>query len=74
MQQEACTDREKKIVEISLVVPMYNEEEMLDIFFDRISECMKKVTNSYEIVCINDGSKDDTWKLLSDHQKKKQTH
>jgi len=67
MQQEACAESKKK-VEISLVVPMYNEEEMLDIFFDRISECMKKVTSNYEIVCVNDGSKDKTWELLLEHQ------
>lgn len=69
MRQERYANN-KKLTEISIVVPMYNEEDMLDIFFNRISECMKKVTDDYEIVCVNDGSRDKTWELLLVHQKK----
>jgi glycosyltransferase involved in cell wall biosynthesis len=56
--------------ELSLVVPMYNEKEMIDLFFERISGYLKSTTDSYEIICINDGSKDETWQLLLAHQKK----
>ena len=43
---------------LSIVVPMYNEEEALDGFFGRLQRAMQTVTPSYEIVCVNDGSRD----------------
>lgn len=43
---------------LSIVVPMYNEEEALDGFFGRLQRALQTVTPSYEIVCVNDGSRD----------------
>lgn len=43
---------------LSIVVPMYNEEEALDGFFTRLQRALQTVTPSYEIVCVNDGSRD----------------
>jgi glycosyltransferase involved in cell wall biosynthesis len=37
---------------------MYNEEEALDGFFGRLQRALQTVTPSYEIVCVNDGSRD----------------
>lgn len=45
---------------ISLVVPMYNESEALGVFFERVQRELEKVGEAYEIICINDGSRDDT--------------
>ena len=45
---------------LSIVVPMYNEEESLDAFFARTQRALQTVTHSYEIICVNDGSRDDT--------------
>jgi len=51
--------------EISLVVPTYNESEMIDIFFSQVLLLMESLQVDYEIVCVNDGSTDDTYlKLL----------
>jgi len=50
--------------DLSLIVPMYNEEETCVGFFDRISQVLKDVSVSYEIVCINDGSQDATSSIL----------
>lgn len=50
---------------LSLVVPMYNEEENIDIFYKKITEVMKKNQYLYEIICINDGSKDGTLSKLT---------
>ena len=50
---------------ISIVAPMYNEEEVLGIFFSRIREVFDTVKRfDYEIICINDGSEDNTLKEL----------
>ncbi len=45
---------------LSIVVPMYNEEEALNGFFSRVQRALQTVTPSYEIVCVNDGSRDQT--------------
>ncbi len=50
--------------EISIVVPMYNESECLNVFFSSLVPILEKCTKSYEIVCINDGSSDDTLERL----------
>lgn len=50
--------------EISLVVPMYNEEESLDLFLKKIVPIVEAITSSYEILCVNDGSRDRTLELL----------
>ena len=49
---------------ISLVVPMYNEEEVCNQFFTRTIPILERVTQNYEIICINDGSRDNTLALL----------
>ena len=58
-------------VDISIIVPMYNEEAVLDIFFTRIKAIMKKIPSCrYEIICINDGSRDNTYPFLLKYAKK----
>lgn len=49
---------------LSLVVPMYNESEVLDIFFERVPKVLAETGETYEIICINDGSRDDTLQKL----------
>ncbi len=51
---------------ISIVVPMYNEEEMIVLFFKELYKYIDplKENYSFEIVCINDGSSDNTLDLL----------
>jgi glycosyltransferase involved in cell wall biosynthesis len=49
---------------ISIVVPMHNERESIRIFFDRLEPVLEGLDGDYEIVCINDGSKDNTLELL----------
>ena len=52
------------ITEISIVVPLYNEEKNIDYLFERLTSVLNKITSSYEIVCVNDGSKDNTLECL----------
>ena len=54
-------------VEISIIVPCYNEEEGLDVLFERLFNVLNHLSLSYEIVCIDDGSKDRTLELLIDY-------
>ena len=50
-------------MKLSLVVPCYNEEGNVQAFFDACRECLDGVL-SYEMVFINDGSRDGTWQNL----------
>lgn len=45
---------------ISVVVPMFNESENISHFYNRILEVFTLLKESWEIVCINDGSTDTT--------------
>ena len=45
---------------ISVIVPVYNESENINLFLDRIIKVLEKATNEYEIIFILDPSKDDT--------------
>ncbi|CAH1209236.1 putative glycosyltransferase [Paenibacillus auburnensis] len=49
---------------LSLIVPMYNEEANIDTFYKSIKDTMLKNSYNFEIICINDGSKDNTLLLL----------
>ena len=49
---------------ISIVAPCYNEEDVIDIFLEKIFEVLKKLGRSYEIVFVNDGSRDNTLEVL----------
>lgn len=50
---------------LSIVVPCYNEQEVLPMFYDKITEVTKSMTDddpelTYEVIFINDGSRDNT--------------
>jgi len=49
---------------VSIVCPCYNEDEVVEIFLDKISDVLNKTNKSYEIIFINDGSTDNTLKTL----------
>ena len=55
---------------ISVVAPAYNEEANVELFYTKMREVLESLTTSWEIICVNDGSKDTTLeKLLALHKK-----
>lgn len=48
----------------SVIVPAYNEEAVLDVAFTRIDGVMREMGEPYEIVFVNDGSRDKTAEIL----------
>jgi undecaprenyl-phosphate 4-deoxy-4-formamido-L-arabinose transferase len=52
--------------ELSVVIPVYNEEAGLAKLFARLYPALDKLGYSYEIVFVNDGSRDNTAVILSD--------
>ena len=49
---------------LSLVIPVYNEEEVLEESFKRMDAAMRSTGHPYEIIYVNDGSRDETMKKL----------
>lgn len=54
---------------ISLLVAMKNEAETLDFFFATLSSVLVNLKMDLEIICVNDGSTDNTLSILLAHQK-----
>ena len=55
---------------LSIVVPLYNETENLDRLFSRVSEVCDRLQVGYEIICVDDGSRDSTVENVLVHRKK----
>jgi glycosyltransferase involved in cell wall biosynthesis len=53
--------------EISVVIPLYNEEPNIDYLLERLERVLTDLNMKHEIVCVNDGSKDDTLARLIEH-------
>ena len=51
-------------MDISIVVPLYNEEESLPELYDWIRRVMADNRFSYEVIFIDDGSNDSSWKVI----------
>ena len=55
-------------MDISVVVPLYNEEESLPELFAWIERVMKAHDFSYEVIFVNDGSTDRSWQIIEQLQ------
>ena len=55
---------------VSIVIPVYEEEESLPHLYESIKKVMDKLKRKYEIVFVDDGSKDGTLRVLESYQKK----
>lgn len=55
---------------ISIIVPVYNEEEAIKIFYDKITEVSAKIEADFEYIFVNDGSKDKTLEIAKEYAKK----
>ena len=50
---------------LSLVIPMHDEAEVLEVLFRRLDETVGRLGLELEIVCVDDGSRDDTWTRMA---------
>jgi polyisoprenyl-phosphate glycosyltransferase len=46
---------------LSIVVPVYNDEEVLPELYNRLKPVIDTITTNYEIILVDDGSKDNSW-------------
>lgn len=52
--------------ELSVVIPIYNEVENIPVLYDRLVGVLENVGNSFEIVFVDDGSRDESVKKLQE--------
>lgn len=57
-------------MDISVIVPLYNEVESLPVLHDWIERVMQENHYTYEILFINDGSSDTSWQLIQELREK----
>ena len=51
---------------ISVVVPVYNEEKIIPLLHDAVAKAMNQIGDCWEVVYVNDGSKDSSLALLQE--------
>ena len=53
-------------MDISVIIPLYNEEESLPELFSWIRKVMNENNFSYEVIFVNDGSTDNSWNVIQE--------
>jgi polyisoprenyl-phosphate glycosyltransferase len=51
-------------MQLSVVIPVFNEEKNVNELYKQLSPVLKRITRSYEIIFVNDGSSDQTLQLI----------
>jgi glycosyltransferase involved in cell wall biosynthesis len=52
------------MIDLSVIIPIYNEEDNIQLLFDRLTAVMRQMGVSYEFIFINDGSRDRSLELV----------
>lgn len=50
---------------VSVVIPVYNEEESVDLLCEKLHASLSRIGRTYELILVDDGSSDRTWELLT---------
>ncbi len=58
-------------MDISIVISLFNEEESLGELLDWITKVVEDNNYSYEIILIDDGSTDNSWRVIEEYSKRK---
>ena len=58
------------IVEISIISPVYKAENSIDKLVERIIAAVSKLSNNYEIILVEDGGFDNSWKKIQENCQK----
>ncbi|MBQ0083027.1 MAG: glycosyltransferase family 2 protein [Paludibacteraceae bacterium] len=61
-------------MDISIIVPLYNEAESLPKLYEWIKRVMAEHGFSHEIIFVNDGSTDESWKVIMDLKARDEEH
>ena len=53
---------------LSVVVPIYNDQEVIAELLRRLTAVMETLTAEYEIILVDDGSRDDSWAVMNEQR------
>lgn len=53
-------------MKISVVIPCYNEQESIELFYKEMSSVSEEMNNEFEFIFVNDGSKDNTFTIIEE--------
>ncbi len=56
-------------IEYSVVIPVYNSSKTLCELFERLQKCFLLIGKTFELIFVDDGSEDNSWKILTDLKK-----
>ncbi|MCZ2127923.1 MAG: glycosyltransferase family 2 protein [Anaerolineales bacterium] len=59
---------------LSLIIPVYNEQDTLPLLFDAIYQTMNSLDRTWEVVLVDDGSSDDSLAVLREYAEKDKEH
>lgn len=59
---------------LSLVIPVYNEQDNLPMLFEAIYTAMKSMNRTWEVILVDDGSRDKSLDILKEYAEKDPTH
>lgn len=65
MNQENFSLAEGKKIKISVVIPVYLAENCLEELYNRLVKALPEFIDDFEVILINDGSPDNSWKIIS---------
>ena len=66
MMDKAATGASGQDLVLSVVVPIYNEADNIGPFLQRLERALDGLEGGYEVICVDDGSTDDTLRVLRD--------
>ncbi len=61
------------IEELSVIIPIFNEEANILNLYDRLKKVLDSITSNYELIFVNDGSKDKSITLIKELAQKDST-
>lgn len=67
-------DEFEEIKKVSVVIPVYNEEQSLPQLLERTIKACKQLTQEYELILVDDGSSDRSAKMLTEAAENPDNH
>ena len=67
--RESSFLKEERSVYLSVVIPVYNEEESLASLIDSVNDVCCRIGGDWELILVDDGSGDGTWRLIENASK-----
>ena len=65
MKADIKKETESQLVDLSVLIPVFNEQDVLGMLFDRLYPVLDALGRPYEVVFVNDGSTDSSSEMLS---------